>query len=481
MDVIPDDSSTHLDEERFGSIRKMLQIAAPLVLSQMGVMLMQIVDGVFLSRYSESAIAAIGPSGMSFWLICGLFIGLVGYTSTFVAQYVGARRPDRVGAAIWQGIYLAVVAGGILMTCSLLARPYFDAVGHDADIRANEITYFQIHCWGGLAFMLSAAISGFYAGRHDNITLMIAHIAGGATNAILDVLLIFGRFGLPEMGMAGAAYATVIGHVVQVLAMGILLFKPTFRREFQTWRSRAIDLQLMFRMVRYGFPNGVRYVIEIAAWTVFLLIVGRIDSEGLAASNIAWRINGMAFFPVIGLSIAVSMLVGQAQGARRPDLSRKVTRRGMLVGEIWMVAIALVMVVWPNVLLSLFFDEVQTPQQIRIYEMTVRLLWFVAAYCLVDNFNIILMSMLAGAGDTRWMLIASGAIHLGFLIALGILAYIGVGTYTLWLAATIFVFCAVIAWVFRFRSGAWESKQVIEHSPMDIINPAFPGPDASES
>lgn len=479
MDHTPD-GTTPIDEAKFASIGKILLIAGPLVLSQMGVMLMQIVDGIFLSRYSQDTIAAVGPAGMSFWLVCGLFIGLVGYTSTFVAQYVGAKRPERVGAAVWQGIYLAILAGLILILCGLAARPYFDLVRHAPSIRANEVVYFQIHCWAGPVFMLSATISGFYAGRNDNLTLMVAHIAGGLTNAILDYLLIFGHFGLPEMGMAGAAYATVTGVFLQVLILGILLFKPSFRREFGIWQSRAIDLTLMLRMIRYGFPNGVRYVVEIAAWTVFLLIVGRIDSLGLAASNIAWRINGMAFFPVIGLSIAVSMLVGQAQGARRPDLSRKVTLRGLLIGQTWMAAAALVMVVWPDLLLRMFFEEIRTAQQQPIYDMTVKLLWFVATYSLVDNFNIILMSMLAGAGDTRWMLIASVAIHGAFLLAIAILAFIGVGTYTLWLAATILVFMAAILWIIRFRSGRWRTMQVIEHSPIDVITPAFPGPNATE-
>jgi len=468
------------DEANFASVRRILILAGPLVFSQMGVMLMQIVDGIFLARYCQSAIAAVGPAGMSFWLICGLFIGMVGYTNTFVAQYVGARRPERVGSAVWQGIYLAIAAGAVLAACAPLAEPFFDAIGHEEQIRANEVIYFRILCLGGVTFALSSAIAGFYAGRHDNVTLMIAHIIGALTNALLNAVLIFGLAGFPEMGIAGAAWATVIAHAVQILVMGVLLFKPRFRAEFATWRSRAVNFSLMWRLARYGFPNGVRFVIEIAAWTVFLLIIGRIDSQGLAASNIAWRINGMAFFPVIGLSVAIAMLVGQAQGANRPDLSRKATHRGLLIGQAWMASAAAVMVLAPDALLALFFGEVETQAQMAIYQMSVNLLWFVAAYCLVDNFNIILMAMLAGAGDTRWMLLTSGALHMVFLIVLLLLMAAGVGTYGLWLAATIFIGCVVVAWVIRFRSHAWETKQVIEQAPPDVVNPAFAGPSASE-
>jgi MATE family multidrug resistance protein len=466
-----DPPASGFDDRHFVSTGRILLLAGPLVLSQMGVMLMQIVDGIFLSRYSENAIAAVGPAGMTFWLVCGMFIGLAGYTNTFVAQYMGAGRFLRVGASVWQGIYLAVAAGVILAFCALFSEPLFRLVGHEAETQKLEVIYFRILSVGGVTFVLSSALSGFYAGRHDNLVLMIAHLVGGLTNALLDYLLIFGRWGFEEMGMAGAAWGTVIGHLVQCLILGALLFRSRFRHQFGTWTQRRIELELIGRLMRYGFPNGVRYVLEIAAWTVFLMILGRIDPSGLAASNIAWRINGMAFFPVIGLSIAISMLVGQAQGASRPDLSRRVTHRGLLIGQVWMTSAAAVMVLFPQVLLSAFFEEVKTEQQRAIYDMTVKLLWFVAAYCIMDNFNIIFMSMLAGAGDTRWLLITSGVLHGFFLLVLLAMAYGGAGTYMLWLAATTFVCSVAIAWMIRFKGGSWENKRVIEPVLPDLPNP----------
>ena len=463
-----------MDAAHFGSYRKLLLLAGPLILSHMGVMVMQVVDGLFLARYSKSSIAAIGPAGMTFWLLCGLFIGLVGYTNTFVAQYVGAGRNDRVGSAVWQGIYLAIAAAVIMFAASFAAEPVFNLVGHEPSIRADEITYFRILCYGGLSLMLSAALSGFFAGRNDNLPLMIAHITGNIVNAVGAWALIFGRLGFPEMGMEGAAWAAVSGQTVQVVILACLLFRPRFVREFHTWRDRHIDLPLLWRMCTYGFPNGVRYVLEILAWNVFLLLLGRVDTDGLAASNIVWRINGMAFFPVIGLSAAVAMLVGQAQGAGRPDLSRKVTHRGLVLGQIWMASAALAMVLYPNNLLNVFLDAGSTTD-LELRGLSIKLLWFVAVYCLVDGLNIVFMSVLAGAGDTRWMLIASGGMHAGFVVVLMTLAWFQAGVFTFWLAATIFICLAAIAWIVRFRSGKWESKRVIEHAPADIETTPVPG------
>lgn len=467
-------SSLDGSDAKFGSYRKLLLMAGPLILSHMGLMLMQVVDGMFLARYSKNAITAIGPAGMMFWLLCGLFIGLVGYTNTFVAQYVGAKQNNRVGSAVWQGIYLSLPAAAILLAASLLAKPLFVLVGHEAGIQRDEIIYFRILCYGGLGIMLSAAVSGFFAGRNDNMPLMIAAIAGNLVNAVGTWALVFGRLGLPEMGIAGAAWATVAGQCVQMLTLAFLLFRPHFMREFGIWRERHMDLRLMWQICRFGFPNGVRYVIEILAWTMFLLLLGRVDTDGLAASNIAWRINGIAFFPVIGLSIAVSMLVGQAQGAGRPDLSRKVTYRGLVLGQIWMAFCAVLMLTTPNLLLDIFLDQgAATDQDLR--GLSVILLRFVALYCLADGLNIIFMSVLAGAGDTRWMLVVSGVLHVSLVCILVALSYFHATLYTFWVIATIFICLAAMVWSIRFRSQSWENKRVIESRPIDIETMPLPG------
>ncbi len=441
---------------------RLLRIAGPLVLSQMGIMLMQMVAGVFLARYGEAAIAAVGPAGMSFWMVCGLFVGVAGYSSTFVAQYVGAGRPRRVGPAVWQALYLALGGGALLALTAPAAAPFFRFVGHVPEVQANEVVYFTILAWGGAVFLLSAALSGFFAGRHDNTVLMVAHIAGGVANAVLDALLIFGLLGFPRMGMAGAAWATVIGHAVQVAVLGARYFAPRFRREFATWTGRGLEPDLLSRLIRYGFPNGVRFVIEISVWTVFLLVIGRFDPAGLAASNIAWRIGGIAYFPVLGLSIAVSMLVGQAQGCGRPDQARLATRRGLLVGWGWMAAFAALMVFRPEPLLGLFIGAAAHAGDSETHRLSILLMRFMACYCLADNLNIILMGMLSGAGDTRWLLRVSAIAHLLFAAALGALAVAGADTLGFWLAATVFVVLLSAVWVVRYRSPAWESRRVIE-------------------
>ncbi len=455
-------------ESDFASYRRILILAAPLILSQTSVMLMQIIDGLLLAWYSPDAIAAMGPGGLAFWAVICLFTGTAGYCSTFVAQYIGAGRPQRVGASVWQGLYLALAGGAFVMLLAPLSHLLFAHLGHRPAVAAMESNFFRICCLGAPLFALNAAMSGFFAGRNDNAVLMIVQGVGCLVTGVLDWLLIFGRAGLPEMGIAGAAVANVTAQGVTVALMTILMLRRRHRRAFGTWSGRKLDFELLRRIVQYGFPNGVRMLVEVLVWTLFIVFVGRVDrlGPGLAATSIVFRLNTLAFFPIIGMSIAVAMLVGQAQGAGRPDLSARVVWRGLLMSEVWMAAVAAVFVFWPGPLVDLFLEhgDMGPAEVLQLHNLCITLLRFVAVYTLLDALNVVVLGGLQGAGDARWTLLASGSLHLGFLALLVILDNLHGGVLTLWTAATAFVMTVALVWLVRFRTGAWRDMRVIEHT-----------------
>lgn len=446
-----------------GSMREILCVTGPLILSSTGLMLMFIIDALFLSWYSEEAIAAVGPANMAGFVVLGFFLGVTGYTSTFVAQYIGAQRPNRVGTAVWQGIYLALGAGTMIaLLASLFAEPLFTWVGHAPEIQVLETRFFQIMCWSAPSALLANAISGFFSGRGDNQKLMLVQLLGLAINGFLSYGLIFGRWGLPEWGSSGAAAATAFAQLFTAMVLLALFLLPA-HHHYGGWSARRLDFDLLKRMFYFGSFHGMRMVAEILAWTIFLFFVGRLGTSEIAVTNIAWRLNSFAFFPMIGLSTAISALVGQAQGARRPDHAAKVTWRGVIIAECWMLLAAVIFVTVPSPLFSMFADANCSAEHIaRNIETGVVLLRFVALYCLLDGLNIVFMGALQGAGDMRWTLGASLLLHLGFLAGLLCLEHFKQGLYSYWAGATAFVMLQAFVWLARFRSGKWRDKRVIE-------------------
>lgn len=440
---------------------QILTIAAPMIISMTGFVFLQFIDALFLSWYSPAAIAAIVPAGMASWLLISPFNGTASYTSTLVAHYIGAGREHRAFSATWHGLFFAVGASVIVALLGFIAGPLFTWAGHDPAVRVLEIEYFQIICWGGFVAIATGAVSGYFMGKGNTKVVMLANFSGFAVNTLLAYIFIFGKWGFPEMGIKGAAIATVLAQFCVLIVLTI-----SFLRERFLGRSPIdcveFDRELFNRLLRFGFPNGLRYGFEMLAWTVFIFFLGRIGPVEQAASNIAFRLNGFAFFPIIGLGYAIGILVGQSQGSKNPQFSSRVATTGFLIAEIWMIFMAIIFVVFPQQLIGLFEGNTHTAEFPEIISQGVIILRFVAIYSLLDACNIIFISSLQAAGDTRWTLVISVIAHVLFLGSLVLIDHFKPGLWPEWLAATFFVWTIAIIWFLRFRSGVWKSIQVIE-------------------
>ncbi len=453
----------------FASYRRLLIVAGPLIIAQMGMMTMQFTDRLVLARYSEESIAAIGPAFLLFLTFAGVFLGITGYTATFVAHYIGANRPDRVGPVLWQGFYLSLAGSLPVILAPLVASYIFQLFKHAPEIIREEMIYFTIHCFGTPLFLIVSAFTGFFSGRNDNYRLLAAQGFGVVLNLAFCLLFVPGNktLGIPEMGIAGAAYATLISQLGIIIPMAFMFFRKEMREKFNTWGGRSLDIRLLRRIFSFGFPHGIRISADIFVWTAFFLFIGGLGTAESAASNIVQGLNTFAFFPLGGIMMAVSVLVGQAQGALRPDLAEKVGWRGLFIGQAWMLLWALLFFLFPDPLINLFRSDAGkiTPEDFNhLAEMCKVLLRFVAIYCIVDGVNIILVGALQGAGDTKWTLWVSASLHAVFFATMIVLTKYGVGLNTLWAVATGFIFILATTWIFRFKSGAWKRIQVIEQS-----------------
>ena len=146
------------------------------------------------------------------------------YTSTFVAQYIGANRPERVGPAVWQGIYFSIIGGVVLALFSIFPDPIFKLIGHETNIQELESEYWVYLTISGIFPIATGAMAGFFNGRGKTYPVMWASFAATSVNIILNYCLIFGNFGLPEMGIGGAGLATALSTMVNLVILTSLVF-----------------------------------------------------------------------------------------------------------------------------------------------------------------------------------------------------------------------------------------------------------------
>ncbi|HVN72152.1 MAG TPA: MATE family efflux transporter [Desulfomonilia bacterium] len=460
---------------REGGFREVLVLAFPLVLSTGSWSLLHFVDRMFLSWYSPETIAAAMPSGILNFTVMSFFLGTASYVSTFIAQYHGAQMYNRIGPALWQGLYFSLIGGILVLGMIPLARPIFDLVGHAPAVRENEIVFFQYLCLGGFPAIAASALSGFFTGLGRAWPVMWVDVIATIINLILDYAMIFGNWGFPEMGMKGAAIATVISGVFSFTAYSVLISRSSYKKEFRIFSGWRPDTDLFRRLLKFGGASGVQFFLDMLGFTTFVLILGRLGTVNLAATNIAFNINTLAFMPMIGFGIAVSVLVGRYIGKGRTDLAARSTYSGFFMTFIYMSTIAVLYVAVPEIFTAPFAarsDAVVFPE---IRHLTEILLRFVALYSVFDTMNVIFASAIKGAGDTRFVmfmivLVSACVLVVPTYVAIMILGY---GVMAAWVIVTLYVILLGFVFYLRFLQGNWKRMRVIEVvSAIKTIPPA---------
>ncbi|MDP2989737.1 MAG: MATE family efflux transporter [Kiritimatiellota bacterium] len=462
--------------------REVFKISLPLIISMSSHTVMLFTDRLFLGRYSLDTLAASVPAGsLAFMFMC-FFMGIVEFTNTFVAQYVGAHLPRRVGSALWQGIYLALAAGILLAGLSFFGESLFRLAGHAPRIQELETVYFRILMLGAVFGLLQNAMSCFFSGRGFTATIMVVNVIGVTLNVPLNYLLINGCWGFPELGMAGSALATVASSAVMLLLYIGVVFREQNNRVYGVRRMWAFDRVLFGRLLKFGTPAGIQFFVDFFGFTIFLLMVGRLGRDALAATNIACSINLLAFMPMVGFSIAVSTLVGQAIGRGYPDDGVIATRSALHLTCAYMWALAALFVLAPEWLINIFQSPGDDAGEFAtVRRLTVVVLRFIAFYSIIDAINVIYSGALRGAGDTKFIGWTIACLSLG-LIVLPVTAgviYFHAGLYTVWgfLSAYVCVLALVFRW--RYRQGRWKRMRVIEPvpAPLALAPPTIPGAD----
>ncbi len=451
---------------RRGRYREVLSVCLPLVLSLSATTLMEFTDRVFLANYSIDAISAALPAGISSYLFIAFFGGVGGYAGVFIAQYTGRGDCHQIGRVLWQGIYFTLASGLILWLLAVfLTAPIFLLAGHAESVRQLEELYFSILCKGSVLHVAMVTLATFFTGRGLTRPVMAITFLGVFVNIPLDYGLIFGHWGLPQLGIKGAAIATVTAWAVNVICLSLLIFTEKNDRSFAVFSAHRFDRQIFFRLMRFGIPGSLQFTMDILAFTLFILLVGRIGTAELAATNIVLSINALAFMPSMGVSQGMSVLVGQALGKKNPGLAATYVGSGCRLLIAYILLIDLTFLLAPDWVLAPFMASEQgAASQQLVFGYAGTLLKIVCAYLFFDALYMVFSGALRGAGDTRFMMLAIGIVSpicLVLPVYLGI-RYFYISVSTAWLWVLVFVTVLFLLSALRYRQGLWKKMLVIE-------------------
>ncbi len=443
-----------------------LKVCLPLVLSMSATTIMEFTDRAFLSNYSIEAISAAVPASITSFLFMAFFGGVGGYAGVFIAQYFGSGSMDRIGRVLWQGIYFSIFSGIIFWLLALFATgPIFAIAGHEIAVRELEEIYFSILCKGAVLHVAVSTLSTFFTGRGITRPVMLITIVSVILNIPFNYALIFGKWGFPELGIAGAGIATVSAWGVNVILLCWLIFSRKNNREYGIFKNYRFDPELFRRLLRYGVPGSLQFTLDILAFTLFILLVGRIGTIELAATNIVLSINAVAFMPSMGVSQGVSVMVGQALGRRNPLEAKRVVWSSTHLLLIYILAIDLLFIFFPEEVLSPFIHaDMDTESISAIVTTGTQLLRIISAYLLLDALYMVFSGALKGAGDTRFLMWSVGISSMLFLV---LPVYFGITRFSMsitaaWSCVLLFIIVLFLLSAGRFSTGKWQEMLVIE-------------------
>lgn len=431
-----------------------LTLGLPLIGGNLAQIAVGLTDTLMMGWYSVTDLAAMVLASTLFFVLFIFGSGFAMAVMPMVARdaesgdVTGRRRVTRMG--LWLSTLFALLALPVFW----FSGPVLRALGQEAELAAAAQSYLRIAGWGIAPALLFMVLKSTLAAlEHTRVVLVIALVAAGA-NALGNYALIFGNFGLPEMGIRGAALSSLLVHVISFCG-AVVYIQRVFPEANLFQRLWRVDLEILVVVFRLGLPIGVTMLAEVGLFSASSVMMGWIGTAELAAHGIALQLASISFMVQLGLASVATIRAGNAQGAQ--DLLR--LRRGAAVVSTLALVVALVTVaillIVPEPLLAVFLDP-EAPLRDEILRIGVILLAWAALFQLFDAGQVLGLGLLRGVQDTTvpmiiaaisyWLIGISSGYYLAF--------FAGWGGSGIWAGLTLGLACASVALFWRFLTRA---------------------------
>ncbi|MDD3094819.1 MAG: MATE family efflux transporter [Candidatus Neomarinimicrobiota bacterium] len=446
-----------------GGIREMLAIAIPMVVSHACDTFMTFTDRMFLSRLGPEIMNAAMGGGIMASIMISFFMGLIGYSTALVAQYLGAGRKNACPLVTTQAFLLVIVAYVLILLLKPLAIDFFNLMRIPQEQIGPQTLYFNIIVFGTIMGLFRVALSSYFSGIGRTRVVMAASLSAMVVNIFLNYIFIYGKLGFPAMGIRGAAYGTLLGGLVSIIILFSGYFGRKNRREFNVGKSFRFYPQIVKKLLHFGYPAGLEFMLTFFAFNLMILIFHSMGNVTATATTIMFNWDMVSYVPLVGIEVGVTSLVGRYMGARDIPTAKKAAFSGLKVGAIYSLLTVILFVFFPKQLVHVFRPAASSAVFDQAVPIAVFMLRIAAVYVTVEAVIITFIGVLRGAGDTRWAMIVSVAMH--YLMAGGIfiiLKVLKLSPEIAWVVVVLVFTSLSVVFYLRFRSGKWEKIRIVE-------------------
>jgi MATE family multidrug resistance protein len=445
-------------------LRAMLVLATPVVLIQVGMMLMGVVDTIMVGHLSAVALAAVALGNLYFFGLGVFGMGTLMVLDPVVAQAVGARDGPAIARGVQRGVLVALMLALPATLLLLPAEPFMTMARQPADVVPYAAAYAVRLAPGVLPFFLFIVLRQSLQSMHLTRPIMITIVVANLANAGLNWVLIFGHLGAPRLGVVGSAWATTLSRWILVLLLLGLTWR-TLKPHLLPIRLEIWQWAPLGRMLRLGVPIGCQYTLEFGAFAFVALMMGWLGTRAMAGHQVAINLASLTFMVPLGVADAASILVGHAVGREDLPGTRGAARAALLCGIGFMSCTAIVFLSLPGPLARLYTTE------LSVLAVAMGLIPLAGVFQVFDGTQVVAGGILRGLGETKVAMLVNllGYWFFGLPISYVLGFVLGLGPAGLWYGLVLGLATTATILLVRVRMAlARERRRVlIDHPPLE--------------
>ena len=441
--------------------KKILSVALPAIAGLSSQMVVSLVDTAMVGRLDEAtyALAAMGIGVLATWALISFFSSLATGIHVIVARKFGQADYISCGITLNNSILIAMVIGIIVAAVGVFfANPIAHLFATDPIVGDYATDYIFYRFLGIPFFLISVSYRGFFFGISKTKIFMISGVITNLLNIIFNYILIYGEFGFPRMGLAGAGLGSTFATVFDPMFYLFIILLPSYRKRFQNFKNLIIDKNIISAIFKISLPVSFQNVFILIGFLSFIAIIGLIGTVEQAATQAIISTLFISFLPCFGFGIAVQTLVGNNLGAGKYNLAKIYGFETAKVTTVYTLILSVIYMLIPQYVLLIVTNNQS------IIEMAVPALRVAGFTQLFYGVGIVLANGLQAAGRTVYVMKAEVIANLLIFVPLSYFlgVYLGLGFTWAWLALPVYIISYSAMMYIKFNSGNWFTKIPIE-------------------
>ncbi|MFY0591256.1 MATE family efflux transporter [Roseivirga sp.] len=438
MELLP--YKTHLN--------KTLKLAYPVMLSQLGHIMVGIVDSIMVGQIGSSALAASAFANNFLGVFLMFGIGVSYGITPLVAQADGQSDSGKITRLLRHSIILCSGVGIFLFMMLFGVSNFFPFMSQPNEVVTLGTPYFIIISSSLIPLMIFQNFRQFSEGLSITKPTMYITIIANLVNVLLNYFLIYGKFGFPEMGLNGAGWATLVSRVMMAIGLGVFVYRYSHFKAYRTaFNLSKVKANLFKPILKLGVPSGIQFVFEVGAFAMAAIMMGWLGTKPLAAHQIAISLVSLSYMMATGIAAASTVRVGNQIGARDGHNLQRVGNTSFLMSLVFMACCALFFILFSNFFPTLYVEDLE------VIKIAGTLIVIAGFFQLSDGVQVVGLGALRGMSDVKvptvitliayWGIAIPASYCLGFLLDLG--------PEGIWYGLLIGLTIAAVALFFRFK------------------------------